>query len=118
MTVLKPRKRLLSFRVSDEEYEKLMKSSEALGARSTSDLVRDAMTDLITRTKTSAQPCCDLSILGALVEVSSRMVEDAGRLRELVASIHCAHTARNRTTVEPTRLPLMPPLAAESGEES
>jgi hypothetical protein len=43
MVVLKPRKRLVSLRLSDDEYERLVELRSAYGAHSTSDLARTAV---------------------------------------------------------------------------
>lgn len=43
MKILKPRSRMLSIRLSEEEYAGLCRLSAEVGARSLSDLARDAM---------------------------------------------------------------------------
>lgn len=43
MKVLKPRSRMISVRLSETEYEELCRLSTVTGARSLSDLARDAM---------------------------------------------------------------------------
>jgi hypothetical protein len=43
MTVLKPRSRMISVRLSEEEYVALRRICSVTGARSVSDLARDAM---------------------------------------------------------------------------
>lgn len=43
MPVLKPRKRMISVRLSEEEYSALRRICNVTGARSLSDLTRDAM---------------------------------------------------------------------------
>jgi hypothetical protein len=43
MTVLKPRSRMISIRLSEEEYAGLKQLCAVTGARSVSDLTRDAM---------------------------------------------------------------------------
>jgi metal-responsive CopG/Arc/MetJ family transcriptional regulator len=43
MKVLKPRSRMISVRLSQSEYEELCRLSTITGARSLSDLTRDAM---------------------------------------------------------------------------
>ena len=47
MTVLKRRSRMVSFRVSEQEYESLLTLCSSRGARSLSDLARDAMQALL-----------------------------------------------------------------------
>lgn len=46
MTVLKPRTRLISFRLSDEEYRELAGLCESRGARSLSEFLRSALLKL------------------------------------------------------------------------
>ena len=47
MTVLKPRSRMISVRLSEDEYSALRRLCSASGARSVSDLTRDAMRVLL-----------------------------------------------------------------------
>ena len=47
MTVLKPRSRIISVRLSEEEYSALRKRCDVTNARSVSDLTRDAMKALL-----------------------------------------------------------------------
>ena len=47
MTVLKPRSRMISVRLSEEEYSALRQLCATTGARSVSDLTRDAMRALL-----------------------------------------------------------------------
>jgi len=47
MTVLKPRTRMISVRLSEEEYSALIRLCLMTGARSVSDLTRDAMRVLL-----------------------------------------------------------------------
>jgi Arc/MetJ-type ribon-helix-helix transcriptional regulator len=47
MTVLKPRTRMISVRLSEEEYSALRRLCSVTGARSVSDLTRDAMRVLL-----------------------------------------------------------------------
>ena len=47
MTVLKPRSRIISVRLSEEEYAALRKRCDVTNARSVSDLTRDAMKALL-----------------------------------------------------------------------
>lgn len=48
MTVLKPRSRIISVRLSEEEYAALRKRCDVTSARSVSDLTRDAMKAILT----------------------------------------------------------------------
>ena len=47
MTVLKPRSRMISVRLSEDEYSALQDMCSTTGARSISDLTRDAMRALL-----------------------------------------------------------------------
>jgi hypothetical protein len=47
MSVLKPRTRVIYFRISEEEFGKLNELCQAQGARSLSDLARTAMQDML-----------------------------------------------------------------------
>ena len=47
MAVLKPRSRMISVRLSEEEYAALRQLCHVTGARSVSDLTRDAMRGLL-----------------------------------------------------------------------
>ncbi len=49
MGVLKPRNRMISLRLSEEEYCELMEISARLGARSTSDVARAAIFGFLAR---------------------------------------------------------------------
>ena len=50
MTVLKPRSRMISVRLSEDEYSALQQLCEVTGARSVSDLTRDAVRALMQST--------------------------------------------------------------------
>lgn len=47
MTVMKPRSRMISVRLSEEEYSALRHLCSLTGARSVSDLTRDAMRSVL-----------------------------------------------------------------------
>jgi len=47
MTVMKPRSRMISVRLSEEEYTALRQLCSLTGARSVSDLTRDAMRTIL-----------------------------------------------------------------------
>jgi Arc/MetJ-type ribon-helix-helix transcriptional regulator len=47
MTVMKPRSRMISVRLSEEEYSALRQLCSLTGARSVSDLTRDAMRNVL-----------------------------------------------------------------------
>ena len=53
MTVLKPRSKMISVRLSEDEYSALQELCAVTGARSVSDLTRDAVRALM---KSNSQP--------------------------------------------------------------
>ena len=69
MTVLKRRSRMVSFRLSEEEYEGLKHICIAVGARSLSDVARDAVQQMI---ENGSSPRRDLS---AEVELLTQRME-------------------------------------------
>lgn len=56
MTVLKPRTRVVFFRVSQEEFQEFMRAYESSGARSASDFVRLAIQRMIAAKSEPAPP--------------------------------------------------------------
>lgn len=73
MTVLRPRSKLVYFRVSEDEYQQLSALCERLGARSLSDLVR---TSLLQRWNMRAADEEGLESLAARIERLTRLVEE------------------------------------------
>lgn len=53
MSVMKPRTRMICVRLSEEEYAALRELCERMGARSVSDLTRDAMHHLLSTASTA-----------------------------------------------------------------
>lgn len=47
MSVLKPRSRMISIRLSEDEYSSLLRLCSTTGARSISELTRDAMRSIL-----------------------------------------------------------------------
>ena len=56
MTVLKPRSRMISVRLSEDEYSALRKLCSATGARSVSDFTRDAMRSVLNDSALESPP--------------------------------------------------------------
>lgn len=56
MTVLRPRSRSISVRLSEEEFLSLRRLCVSSGARSVSDLARKAMQDILERAEAENQP--------------------------------------------------------------
>jgi len=74
MPIIKRRTKIVSIRLLDEEYTQLLRLCQSRGARSVSDLARDAMFGLMT-------PATALE--GRVMEMDARLVA----LREEVAKL-------------------------------
>jgi len=84
MTVLKPRSRMISVRLSEDEYSALQQLCATTGARSVSDLTRDAMRALLNKQVRETTPS------GFVDEFRSRLGnldQRVNDLVELVASV-------------------------------
>lgn len=81
MAVLKSRNRLVSFRLSPEEYEALKQVCIAVDARSISDFARDAVLHGIEK-KGSGRPSLgdDLATLSSRLEVLDSALKDLSKL--------------------------------------
>jgi len=83
MPVLKPRRRLISVRLSDDEFDMLVNASLTKGARSTSDLARMAICQFLGRSQS----------LGGETQIRERMdrlevdIRRLDRLFESIASV-------------------------------
>ena len=80
MSVLKPRSRMISVRISEEEYAALRLLCSATGARSVSDLARDAMR--------------------VLVEATDREGEDVRSMQEFKIQMKCLADKIDQLTTE------------------
>jgi Arc/MetJ-type ribon-helix-helix transcriptional regulator len=89
MAILKRRSRMVSFRLSEEEYADLRSLCETGGARSVSDLARDAVHRLI-------QPDSHVEVAAAL-----RALE--GRVDTLDLQVQRLTTASEQDTSRPGR---------------
>lgn len=76
MTVLKARSRMISIRLSEDEYSALMNLRTASGARSVSDLARDAMRMLVGATESESIPQGFVEVLQAQIRTLSRQMEE------------------------------------------
>ncbi len=81
MTVLKPRSRMISIRLSEEEYAALMGLCSSTGARSMSELTRDAMRSILANNNRSP----DSRLEGRLEEFHSQIARLERKLEELSA---------------------------------
>ena len=73
MTVLRPRSKLVYFRVSEDEYEQLSALCRTVGARSLSDLVRRSLLEKLYRHGAEGD---GLEALVARIERLSKMIEE------------------------------------------
>jgi hypothetical protein len=107
MAVLKPRNRLVYFRVSEDEFQQLVQLCQREGARSISDLARDAMHRLLGDGKDSAngnQISAESKLLGRLIEEVSLQLQQLswvnGRQISSAPNDHAANGSRIAETVE------------------
>jgi hypothetical protein len=84
MSVLRPRNRLVNFRLSEDEFEKLKASCEAFGARSISDFARSSVLSRL-GTKVHATPGGAVP-LGDKVSVLETRVDQLMRLIEATSN--------------------------------
>jgi len=73
MTVLRPRSKLVYFRVSEDEYEQLSALCRTVGARSLPDLVRRSLLEKLYRHGAEGD---GLEALAARIERLSKMIEE------------------------------------------
>ena len=83
MAVLKPRSRIVSFRLSQEEYEALESTCIAAGARSISDFARSAACSLSVQNNGLPEKAPDFRALQKRVEDLDREVRRLTYLVEL-----------------------------------
>jgi hypothetical protein len=89
MSVLRPRSRIISIRISEEEFSALRRICVASGARSLSDLAREAMRSLWNR------PGQGNGGDGARDEVYAQMKDLEQRVEKLNAEITLLKADRN-----------------------
>ena len=82
MPVLKRRSKMVSFRLSEQEYQDLVALCSSCGARSLSDLARDAMNGLLGSPKRNGNGNGD-GIETAVAELHGRMAELDRELKRL-----------------------------------
>jgi hypothetical protein len=73
--MVKPRSRLLSFRMTGEEYDKLRTASDAQGARCLSDFARTALLQAVETGPAGLGPCLELAKLEKRIEALTRSLE-------------------------------------------
>jgi hypothetical protein len=82
MSVLKPRNRLIYFRVSEEEFLQFSRMCQSVGARSLSDLARSALHGMVRQGSDDAALETRLKTFDALISVLN------DRLREMDGLLH------------------------------
>lgn len=75
MTVLNPRSRMISVRLSEEEYSALRRLCSLTGARSVSDLTRDAMRMLLSGAGREESPAIRVDEFRAQMRSLDRKIE-------------------------------------------
>jgi len=89
MTVMRPRSRIVSIRMSEEEFSTLRRICAATGARSVSDLAREAMRGLLN------EPHQPGAGDGAKDEYSAQMKDLEEKVEKLSAEIALFRADRN-----------------------
>jgi hypothetical protein len=92
MAVLKPRNRLVYFRVSEEEFQLFTNMCQAEGARSISDLARVALRRLVQERASNAERRVDTE--GVFCETLRLITEALNELRQINGRLN-AVTAEN-----------------------
>jgi hypothetical protein len=87
MPVFKRRSKMVSFRLSEQEYENLLALCGSTGARSLSDLARHAMNGLLGAPKRDGDGNGD-RIETAVAELYGRMLELDRELKQLTRFMH------------------------------
>jgi hypothetical protein len=82
MLVMKRRSRMVSIRLSDQEYDTLKNACASAGARSVSDVARDAILQLVAGNGTSARIESQMDKLRWRMEELEGEVKRLGRLVE------------------------------------
>ena len=75
MTVFRPRTRMISVRLSEDEYAALLQMCVLTGARSVSELTRDAMRELLSGSKRERSISVDPSAFHSQMKDLERKIE-------------------------------------------
>ena len=94
MAITKPRTRLVYFRISENEYEQILRLCEVTGARSISDLARSAIQKLI-----FAEPQAEDDLQRTKMALESLLAE----LRTNVQRLTSFETSQDNGGREPLR---------------
>jgi hypothetical protein len=87
MPVFKPRNRLVNFRLSEEEFEKLRASCSLYGARSLSDFARAAVMRSVTGAGNAPPESTDYAMDRKVNDLETRI----GELSRLVEALRHSH---------------------------
>jgi hypothetical protein len=83
MAVIKPRNRLVYFRVSEDEFRRFTQLCERHGSRSISDLVRDAMHRLLVEAEEEANGSASrVKVLDKLIAEVSAQLQQLASLKQ------------------------------------
>ncbi len=98
MSILKPRNRLVNFRLTEEEFVYLREACVAQGARSISDFARSAV--LRQADRPTPSPVLDGPSTQSLSELQSMMFQLEARVGQLVEQVDAVTPARNKQLAE------------------
>jgi hypothetical protein len=98
MAVMRRRNRLVSFRVSEQEYETLQNSTITEGARSISDFARAALSEVLDAPKPNTEP---VETTSGFQSAAERLVVTMGELNQVISRLtllvqDLAETGRRR----------------------
>jgi hypothetical protein len=87
MSVLRPRNRLVNFRLSEDEFERLKGSCEAFGARSISDFARTSVLDRLDQNPASSPST------GVVLNLGDKVAELEMRVGQILNLLEATGTA-------------------------
>lgn len=93
VTTVKRRDRLVYFRISQEEFEEILKACDSKGARSVSDLARAAVQEFIRPVKSDPE-----QLVEALKSLRTGLEEINRSVRELVSNTGRIETENTQAT--------------------
>ena len=97
VSVLKPRSRLVYFRISDDEFAKYAKLCESVRARSLSDLARSAVNRMLVASESPAAhiPTDELKLAGEIARLNVQLETITGLLRDHLRALPPAAAGPN-----------------------
>ncbi len=87
MSVLKPRNRLVNFRLSEEEFERMKSACQKSGARSVSDFARGAVLRAMEEAELGATISGEVAPLARLDQVVTTLEERVEQLLRLLEGV-------------------------------